>query len=245
MKLSEGERNQIGRVSLVSSIVSVLSLVFHVKYSLHSSLLFLFLTFPYIFFIPSFTTILSVHPFHSIFRHSFPFLSLSHSLQGIAYGYHSAVRTKHTYDAMVRGERYNIILLSVLHFTISFSFISFISSIFSLRFFHFHYDFFPCLYPHYSTAFSFSYVNTLNRSLSLSHSLTPFQSFNYPNSHLFSSSSLPISLPLSLPPPGFVLSDPSLLPSTRQYNKSRGSKVYIKVLRSQRDVDAEELLWNV
>lgn len=44
---------------------------------------------------------------------------------------------------------------------------------------------------------------------------------------------------------GFVLSDPSLLPSTREYNKMRGSKVYIKQLGSQRDVDAEELLWNV
>jgi hypothetical protein len=44
---------------------------------------------------------------------------------------------------------------------------------------------------------------------------------------------------------GFILSDPSLLPPTRKYNSSRGSKVYIKVLRSQRDIDAEELLWNV
>ena len=44
---------------------------------------------------------------------------------------------------------------------------------------------------------------------------------------------------------GFVLSDPSLLPSTREYNKMRGSKVYIKQLGSQRDVDAEVLLWNV
>lgn len=44
---------------------------------------------------------------------------------------------------------------------------------------------------------------------------------------------------------GFVLSDPSLLPSTREYNKIRGSKVYIKQLGSQRDIDAEELLWNV
>lgn len=44
---------------------------------------------------------------------------------------------------------------------------------------------------------------------------------------------------------GFVLSDPELLPSTRNYNKSRGSKVYMKKLGSQRDIDAEELLWNV
>lgn len=44
---------------------------------------------------------------------------------------------------------------------------------------------------------------------------------------------------------GFVLSDPSLLPPTRAYNATRGSKVYIKQLGSQRDVDAEELLWNI
>lgn len=44
---------------------------------------------------------------------------------------------------------------------------------------------------------------------------------------------------------GFVNSDPSLLPSNRFYNATRGSKVYIKRLGTQRDVDAEELLWNV
>ena len=44
---------------------------------------------------------------------------------------------------------------------------------------------------------------------------------------------------------GFVSSDPSLLPPTRQYNKARGSKVYIKVLGSQRDIDVEELMWNI
>eukprot|EP00597_Dinobryon_sp_UTEXLB2267_P009551 CAMPEP_0170084782 /NCGR_PEP_ID=MMETSP0019_2-20121128/19868_1 /TAXON_ID=98059 /ORGANISM="Dinobryon sp., Strain UTEXLB2267" /LENGTH=599 /DNA_ID=CAMNT_0010300993 /DNA_START=34 /DNA_END=1833 /DNA_ORIENTATION=- len=44
---------------------------------------------------------------------------------------------------------------------------------------------------------------------------------------------------------GFNLVDPSSLPSTRDYNKSRGSKVYIKPLGTQRDVDAEELLWNI
>lgn len=44
---------------------------------------------------------------------------------------------------------------------------------------------------------------------------------------------------------GFRLSDPSLLPPTRKYDASRGSKVYIKQLGSQRDVDMEELLWNV
>jgi N-acetylglutamate synthase-like GNAT family acetyltransferase len=44
---------------------------------------------------------------------------------------------------------------------------------------------------------------------------------------------------------GFVPSDPDQLPPSRSYNKTRGSKVYIKALGTQRDVDAEELLWNV
>lgn len=44
---------------------------------------------------------------------------------------------------------------------------------------------------------------------------------------------------------GFHLVDPSLLPPNRYYNKSRGSKVYLKSLGTQRDVDAEELLWNI
>ena len=44
---------------------------------------------------------------------------------------------------------------------------------------------------------------------------------------------------------GFILSDPKLLPPSRFYNAARASKVYIKQLGSQRDVDAEELLWNV
>jgi amino-acid N-acetyltransferase len=44
---------------------------------------------------------------------------------------------------------------------------------------------------------------------------------------------------------GFVPSDPSLLPSSRAYNKSRGSKVYIKQLGSERDIDQEEVLWNL
>lgn len=44
---------------------------------------------------------------------------------------------------------------------------------------------------------------------------------------------------------GFVSSDPSLLPPSRSYNVARASKVYIKHLGSDRDVDAEELLWNV
>jgi amino-acid N-acetyltransferase len=43
---------------------------------------------------------------------------------------------------------------------------------------------------------------------------------------------------------GFVPCDPSKLPPSRHYDASRGSKVYMKVLTSQRDVDAEELLWN-
>lgn len=44
---------------------------------------------------------------------------------------------------------------------------------------------------------------------------------------------------------GFELSDPSLLPPSRGYNTTRASKVYIKHLSSERDIDAEELLWNV
>jgi amino-acid N-acetyltransferase len=43
---------------------------------------------------------------------------------------------------------------------------------------------------------------------------------------------------------GFVVSDPSILPPTRNYNSSRGSKVYIKPLGTQRDVDVQEELWN-
>ena len=44
---------------------------------------------------------------------------------------------------------------------------------------------------------------------------------------------------------GFAPAEPSLLPPTRAYNATRGSKVYLKSLGSQRDVDAEELLWNM
>jgi amino-acid N-acetyltransferase len=44
---------------------------------------------------------------------------------------------------------------------------------------------------------------------------------------------------------GFEMSDPSLLPPARGYNTTRASKVYIKHLSSERDIDAEELLWNV
>lgn len=44
---------------------------------------------------------------------------------------------------------------------------------------------------------------------------------------------------------GFILSDPSLLPPQRGYNQTRASKVYIKQINSARDIDAEEVLWNV
>jgi len=44
---------------------------------------------------------------------------------------------------------------------------------------------------------------------------------------------------------GYVAADPSQLPPSRQYDKARNSKVYIKKLGSSRDMDAEELLWNV
>lgn len=44
---------------------------------------------------------------------------------------------------------------------------------------------------------------------------------------------------------GFVMAGEEKLPTTRMYDKSRGSKVYIKELRSLRDVDVEEDLWNV
>eukprot|EP01041_Mallomonas_annulata_P001080 gene1080-2110_t len=44
---------------------------------------------------------------------------------------------------------------------------------------------------------------------------------------------------------GYELSEPSLLPETRMYNSARGSKVYIKKLGTQRDVDVQEDLWNV
>eukprot|EP01041_Mallomonas_annulata_P009200 gene9200-19071_t len=44
---------------------------------------------------------------------------------------------------------------------------------------------------------------------------------------------------------GFESSDPSLLPASRDYDPKRGAKVYIKQLGSQRDVDAEEVLWDV
>jgi amino-acid N-acetyltransferase len=40
-------------------------------------------------------------------------------------------------------------------------------------------------------------------------------------------------------------SDPSLLPASRNYDAKRGSKVYIKRLGSQRDIDQEEILWNI
>ena len=44
---------------------------------------------------------------------------------------------------------------------------------------------------------------------------------------------------------GFVECDPSMLPPARTYNKDRGSKVYMKKLHSQRDLDAQQLLWNI
>ena len=75
-----------------------------------------------------------------------------------------------------------------------------------------------------------------------SHCVSYALSYNILVLHLICVSCFSLRL---FPLPGFVLSDPSLLPATRQYNYSRGSKVYIKALRSQRDIDAEELLWNV
>jgi N-acetylglutamate synthase-like GNAT family acetyltransferase len=44
---------------------------------------------------------------------------------------------------------------------------------------------------------------------------------------------------------GFRLSSPSLLPATRNYNAARASRVYIKELGTTRDVEVEELLWNI
>ncbi|KAJ1432259.1 Aspartate/glutamate/uridylate kinase [Ochromonadaceae sp. CCMP2298] len=44
---------------------------------------------------------------------------------------------------------------------------------------------------------------------------------------------------------GFRLSSPSLLPATRNYNAARASKVYIKDLGTTRDVEVEELLWDI
>lgn len=44
---------------------------------------------------------------------------------------------------------------------------------------------------------------------------------------------------------GFVQADPSCLPPSREYNQRRASKVYTKRLGTERDVSAEELLWNV
>ncbi|RYH17670.1 GNAT family N-acetyltransferase [archaeon] len=44
---------------------------------------------------------------------------------------------------------------------------------------------------------------------------------------------------------GFRSADPSVLPPTRKYNHTRNSKVYIKKLGSQRDLEAENLLWDI
>lgn len=44
---------------------------------------------------------------------------------------------------------------------------------------------------------------------------------------------------------GFCSADPSCLPPNRKYNAARNSKVYIKLLGSQRDLEAENLLWDI
>jgi len=44
---------------------------------------------------------------------------------------------------------------------------------------------------------------------------------------------------------GFQAVPPDRLPPNRDYDTSRNSKVYIKKLDSERDVDAEEMLWDV
>jgi amino-acid N-acetyltransferase len=44
---------------------------------------------------------------------------------------------------------------------------------------------------------------------------------------------------------GFSMVAPTLLPASRPYDKSRNSKVYMKKLHSMRDVDTEELMWNL
>ena len=44
---------------------------------------------------------------------------------------------------------------------------------------------------------------------------------------------------------GFYPSTPNELPSTRKYNSSRGSKVYMKALGSTQHIEAEELWWDI
>jgi amino-acid N-acetyltransferase len=44
---------------------------------------------------------------------------------------------------------------------------------------------------------------------------------------------------------GFVVASPSDLPPSREYDVSRKSKVYMKELGTHRDIDSEELLWNI
>lgn len=44
---------------------------------------------------------------------------------------------------------------------------------------------------------------------------------------------------------GFIAVPPDTLPPNKQYDTERNSKVYLKMLHSERDVDAEEVLWNV
>lgn len=44
---------------------------------------------------------------------------------------------------------------------------------------------------------------------------------------------------------GFVEADPAVLPEQRKYDPARGSKVYVKRLGTQRDIDQEEVLWDL
>ena len=44
---------------------------------------------------------------------------------------------------------------------------------------------------------------------------------------------------------GYRSSDHSALPSTKEYDPSRGSRVYMKRLNTIRDLDSEELLWRI
>ena len=44
---------------------------------------------------------------------------------------------------------------------------------------------------------------------------------------------------------GFTLADPSCLPAERYYNVDRAAKVYVKQLGTTRDIEAEELLWDI
>eukprot|EP00747_Dinoflagellata_sp_TGD_P052763 gnl/TRDRNA2_/TRDRNA2_148084_c1_seq1.p1 gnl/TRDRNA2_/TRDRNA2_148084_c1~~gnl/TRDRNA2_/TRDRNA2_148084_c1_seq1.p1 ORF type:complete len:564 (-),score=55.94 gnl/TRDRNA2_/TRDRNA2_148084_c1_seq1:53-1534(-) len=44
---------------------------------------------------------------------------------------------------------------------------------------------------------------------------------------------------------GFQAVDPKMLPESRKYDPSRKSKVYQKMLGGQRDIDEEEILWDI